>query len=65
MAAKKVLVSWQSVGGPERSRVVTFTGGREELCSEITRKFGDVSRGEEILYLQVSFKVASSLFTSI
>ena len=31
MAAKKVLVSWQSLGEPERSRVVTFIGGRKEL----------------------------------
>ena len=28
MAAKKVLVSWRE---PERSRVVTFIGGRKEL----------------------------------
>ena len=30
MAAKKVLVSWRSLGEPERSRVVTFIGGRKE-----------------------------------
>ena len=37
MAAKKVLVSWQSLGGPERSRVVTFIGGRKELFSDVFR----------------------------
>ena len=31
MAAKKVWVSWQSLGEPERNRVVTFIGGRKEL----------------------------------
>ena len=31
MAASKVLVSWRSLGEPERSRVVTFIGGRKEL----------------------------------
>ena len=33
MAAKKVLVSWQSLGEPERSRVVTFIG---ELYTEVS-----------------------------
>ena len=28
---KEVLVSWRSLGEPERSRVVTFIGGRKEL----------------------------------
>ena len=50
MAAKKVLVSWRSLGEPERSRVVTFIGGRKELYTEILSKFSDV------------FEVASSLF---
>ena len=31
MAVKKFLVSWQSLGEPERSRVVTFIGGRKGL----------------------------------
>ena len=31
MAAKEVLVSWRSLGEPERSRVVAFIGGRKEL----------------------------------
>ena len=53
MAAKKVLVSWPSLGEPERSREVTFIGGRKELYTEILSKFSDVFRGEE---------VASSLF---
>ena len=46
MAAKKVLVSWQSLGEPERSRVVTFIGGRKELHIEILSKFSDVFRGD-------------------
>ena len=37
--AKKVLVSWQSLGEPERSRVAAFIGGRKELYTEILSKF--------------------------
>ena len=41
----------QSLGEPERSRVVTFIGGRKELMSSEGRKF-----------TQLFLKVASSLF---
>ena len=44
------MVTWQSLGEPERSRVVTFIGGKKKLYTEM---FSDVFRGEE---------VASSLF---
>lgn len=50
MAAKKsVLVSFG-----ERSRVVSFSGGRKELIFQIQAKFSDVysASGEEV-YLQV------------
>ena len=48
-AAKKVLVSWRSLGEPERSRVVTFIGGKNYR----QKYFQSFFRGEE---------VASSLF---
>ena len=45
MTAKKDLVSWQFLGEPERSRVVTFIGGRKELYTEIlyTQKYFQMS----------------------
>ena len=36
------------LGGLERTRVVTFIGGRKELYTEILSKFSDVFRGEEV-----------------
>lgn len=48
MAAKSVLVTLR-----DRARVVTFSGGRIELLSQVKQRFVDVLRSNEDVYLQV------------